>query len=157
MWRIQTEFKRNEMKVLSIEIMGNAAGMLLLEGDKNSYTVNNLGKLFPIPKADISIAIILEFQIHFSKHLQNQVIDRVVLCEGGNDSKKTRVRMEFAVLSECEKQGVDYQTYPTGSCTRLINSNYKKDTGRDFLTDLKAFNLPKYMSKALVAGWRFID
>lgn len=145
------------MKVLSIEIMGNSAGMLIIEGDKNSYTVTNLGKPLSIPKDDTSIRNILEFQTNFSMLLQNQVIDRVVLCEGGNDSKKTRVRMEFAVLSECEKRGIDYKTYPTGSCTRLINSSYKKDTGREFIADLKRFSLPKYMSKALVAGWRFID
>lgn len=145
------------MKVLAIEIMGNSAGMLLINGDKNTYSVNNLGKALAVPKADTSIKDLLEFQNNFSVFLQNQTIDRVVLCEGGNDSKKMRVRMEFAVLSECEKQGINYLTYPTGSCTRLINSNYKKDTGREFLADLKTFNLPKYMSKAFVAGWRFLE
>lgn len=144
------------MKVLSIEIMSNAAGMLLIDGDKNTYSVTNLGKPLSIPKEDTTIKSIIEFQTNFSMHLQNQNIDRVVLCEGGNDSKKMRVRMEFAILSECEKQSVEYMTYPTSACTKLINTNYKKDTGRDFLTDLNSFNLPKYMSKALVAGWRFL-
>lgn len=144
------------MKVLSIEIISNSAGMLLMEGDKNTYSVINLGKSLSIPKDDTSIKSILEFQTNFSMHLQNQKIDRVVLCEGGNDSKKMRVRMEFAVLSECEKQCIDYKTYPTGSCTRLINSNYEKDTGREFLNDLNGYNIPKYMSKVLVAGWRFL-
>lgn len=145
------------MKILSLEIMGNSAGMLLLEGDKNTFTVNNLGKALSIPKDDSSIQHILEFQTDFSNYLQNLEVDKVVLCEGGNDSKKTRVRMEFVVLGECEKQKIEYQTYPTGSCTRLINSSYTKDTGRDFATDLKNYKLPKYMSKTLVAGWRFID
>jgi len=144
------------MKVLSIEIMSNSAGMLLLNGEKNSYTVTNLGKNLSIPKTDTSIKSLLEFQSQFAEFVQTQEIDRLVLCEGGNDSKKLRVRMEFAVLSECEKQGIDYHTYPTGSCTRLINSNYKKDTGREFADDLAQFKLPKYMSKALVAGWRFL-
>jgi hypothetical protein len=145
------------MKVLSIEIMSNSAGMLLLEGNKDTYTVTNLGKPLSIPKEETTIKNIIEFQTNFSMHLQNLDVDRVVLCEGGNDSKKMRVRMEFAVLSECEKQSVDYETYPTASCTRLINSNYKKDTSREFSTDLNKYNLPKYMSKALVAGWRFIE
>lgn len=120
------------MKVLSIEIMSNAAGMLLIDGDKNTYSVTNLGKPLSIPKEDTTIKSIIEFQTNFSMHLQNQNIDRVVLCEGGNDSKKMRVRMEFAILSECEKQSVEYMTYPTSACTKLINTNYKKDTGRDF-------------------------
>lgn len=144
------------MKILSIEIMSNTAGMLLLNGDQNTFSVQNLGKPLAIPKVDPSIKSIIEFQSQFSVYLQNQKVDRLVLCEGGNDSKKMRVRMEFAVLCECEKQGIDYLTYPTGSCTRLINSSYKKDTGREFTDDLSRFKLPKYMSKALVAGWRFL-
>ena len=136
--------------------MSNAAGMLLITGDKNNFSVVNLGKPLSIPKTDSTIKNIIEFQTSFSAFLQDQKVDKVVLCEGGNDSKKMRVRMEFAVLSECEKLGVDYITYPTGSCTRLINSNYKKDTGRAFADDLSRFKLPKYMSKILVAGWRFL-
>jgi len=144
------------MKVLSIEIMSNSAGMLIIDGNQNEYSVTNLGKSLSIPKKDATIKNIIEFQTNFSEHLQNQTIDRVVLCEGGNDSKKMRVRMEFAVLSECEKQSIEYDTYPTGSCTRLINSTYKKDTGREFSDDLVKNKLPKYMGKALVAGWRFL-
>jgi len=130
---------------------------LIIDGDQSTYSVTNLGKLLSIPKADSSIKDIIEFQTNFSIHLQNQNIDRVVLCEGGNDSKKMRVRMEFAVLSEFEKQSIDYKTYPTGSCTRLINSTYKKETGREFSDDLVKNSLPKYMGKALVAGWRFLE
>jgi hypothetical protein len=145
------------MKVLSIEIMSNSAGMLIIDGNQSTFSVTNLGKLLSIPKEDNSIKDIIEFQTNFSIHLQNQNIDRVVLCEGGNDSKKMRVRMEFAVLSECEKQSIDYKTYPAGSCTRLINSTYKKETGREFSDDLVKNSLPKYMGKALVAGWRFLE
>ena len=144
------------MIVLSIEIMSHSAGMLLLSGNKNSYTVTNLGKALSIPKTDTSIKSIMEFQSQFASFLQTQNIDRIVLCEGGNDSKRLRVRMEFTVLCECEKQSIDYHTYPTGSCTRLINSSYKKDTGREFADDLSQFKLPKYMSRSLVAGWRFL-
>lgn len=144
------------MKILSIEIMSNTAGMLLIEGSQNTFSVINLGKLLAIPKEDTSIKNMLEFQANFSSYLRRQNVDRVILCEGGNDSKKMRVRMEFSVLCECEKQSIEFITYPTGSCTRLINSTYKKETNREFLDDLKIFKLPKYMSKALVAGWRFL-
>ncbi|MFT5738670.1 MAG: hypothetical protein ACI9SG_003031 [Maribacter sp.] len=145
------------MKVLAIEVMSNAVGMLLIDGNQKTYSVINLGKPLSIPKEDTSIKNIIAFQADFATHLQNQTINRVVLCEGGNDSKKMRVRMEFAILSECEKQAIDYTTYPTGSCTRLINSTYKKDTGREFSDELTTFKLPKYMSKSLAAGWRFLE
>ena len=145
------------MKVLSIEIISNSAGMLIIDGDQGTYSVTNLGKPLSIPKADNTIKDIIEFQANFYKHLQNQDIDRVVLCEGGSDSKKMRVRMEFAVLSECEKQSMEYKTYPTGSCTRLINSTYKKETGREFSDDLVKNSWPKDMGKALIAGWRFLE
>jgi len=145
------------MRILSIEIMSNTAGMLLLEGTKNNYTVTNLGKQFPISKEDTTIKDFLVFQTQFSNFLKEQNIDTITLCEGGNDSKKMRVRMEFLVISECEKQNIKFKTYPTGSCTRLINTTYKKDTGREFYDDLKSFKLPKYMGKALVAGWRFME
>ncbi len=144
------------MKILSIEIMSNSAGMLLIHGNKNSYSVINLGKNLSIPK-EATIAGFLAFETEFSAFLKTQTIDAVTLCEGGNDSKKMRVRLEFLVLSECEKQGITYKTYPTGSCTRLINSTYNKDTGREFSEDLKSFKLPKYMGKTLVAGWRFLE
>lgn len=145
------------MNILSIEVMSNAAGMLLIDGNQQSYTLENLGKPLSVPKEDMSIKNIIAFQASFTNYLQKQNVERVVLCEGGNDSKKLRVRMEFAILSECEKLGVDYQTYPTGSCTRLINSSYKKDTGREFSDELATFKLPKYMGKCLAAGWRFLE
>lgn len=145
------------MKILSIEVMSNSAGMLLIEGDQQTYTVEILGKPLSIPKEDTSIKNILAFQAGFARQLQNKNMDRVVLCEGGNDSKKMRTRMEFAILSECEKLGIDYKTYPTGSCTRLINSTYKKETGQEFSEQLAKFKLPKYMGKSLAAGWRFLE
>jgi hypothetical protein len=145
------------MKVLSIEVMSNAVGMLLIDGGQQSYEVESLGKSLSIPKEDTSIKNIIDFQAVFASYLQNQNVDRVVLCEGGNDSKKMRVRMEFAILSECEKLGLDYKTYPTGSCTRLINSTYTKETGKAFSEELARFKLPKYMGKALAAGWRFLE
>ena len=145
------------MKVLSIEVMSNAVGMLLIDGSQQSYEVESLGKPLSIPKEDTSIKNIIDFQTVFASYLQNQNVDRVVLCEGGNDSKKMRVRMEFAILSECEKLGLDYKTYPTGSCTRLINSTYTKETGKAFSEELARFKLPKYMGKALAAGWRFLE
>ena len=145
------------MKILAIEVMCNAVGMLLIDGNQQSYTVENLGKPLSIPKEDTSIKNIIDFQASFASHLQKQNIDRVVVCEGGNDSKKMRVRMEFAILSECEKLAVDYTTYPTGSCTRLINSIYTKETGKAFSEELTRFKLPKYMGKALAAGWRFLE
>jgi hypothetical protein len=145
------------MKILAIEVMSNAVGMLLIDGNQKTYSVINLGKPLFIPKEDTSIKNIIVFQADFATHLQKQTINRVVLCEGGNDSKKMRVRMEFAILSECEKQAFDYTTYPTGSCTRLINSTYKKETGRAFSDELTRFKLPKYMGKSLAAGWRFLE
>ena len=145
------------MKILSIEIMSNSAGMLLIDGDKNKYEVTNLGKNLSIPKADTTIQDFLTFQTNFANFLKEQTIDAVSLCEGGKDSKKMRVRMEFLILAECEKQTIECNTYPTGSCTRLINSTYKKETGKEFAEDLKSFKLPKYMGKTLVAGWRFLE
>lgn len=145
------------MKVLSIEVMSNAVGMLLIDGSQQSYSVESLGKPFSLPKEDTSIKNTIEFQAKIAEYLLHQNIDRVVLCEGGNDSKKLRVRMEFAVLSECEKLNLDYKTYPTGSCTRLINSSYTKETGKVFSDELARFKLPKYMGKSLAAGWRFLE
>ena len=145
------------MKILSIEIMGNTAGILILKGNKNNYNVTSLGKQFPLPKEDTSISDFLSFEQDFSNFIKKQNVDCVTLCEGGKDSKKMRVRMEFLVLTGCKKQNIEYKTYPTGSCTRLINTTYKKETQKEFSEELKAFKLPKYMSKALICGWRFLE
>jgi hypothetical protein len=144
------------MKLLTIEIMSNKVGMLLMEGNQTSYTVINQGKPLSISKDDTTITDHIAFQNKFSEYLQNQNVDKVVLCEGGKDSKKMRVRMEYSILAECEKNLIEYVTYPTGSCTRLINTTYKKETGNEFSEELTKFKLPKYMSKVLAAGWRFI-
>lgn len=145
------------MKILAIEVMSNAAGMLLIDGTQKTYEVINLGKVLAMPKGDTTIKDLIDFQTSFATHLQKQSIDRLVLCESGKDAKKMRVRMEFAILSECEKLSVDYKTYPTGSCTRIINSSYTKETGRAFADELARFKLPKYMGKTLAAGWRFLE
>ena len=145
------------MKILAIEVMSNAAGMLLIDGTQKTYEVTNLGKALAMPKGDTTIKDLIDFQTNFATHLQKQSIDRLVLCESGKDAKKMRVRMEFAILSECKKLSVDYKTYPTGSCTRIINSSYIKETGRSFSDELARFKLPKYMGKTLAAGWRFLE
>ncbi len=87
------------MKVLAIEIISNSSAMLIIEGNKTTFNITNLGKLLSIPKDSNSIKDVLEFQTNFSMELQNQKVDLVVICEGGGDSKKKRVRMEFAILS----------------------------------------------------------
>ncbi|MDB4297333.1 hypothetical protein N9901_01115 [Flavobacteriaceae bacterium] len=143
------------MKILSIEVMSNCLGMLIVEDNNIPYSVTNIGKLFSTPK-EATIQDLIDFQKVFSEFLSSQDVDKVVVCEGGKDSKKMRVRMEYIVLAECNKQNIEAITYPTGSCTRLINTTYKKETERDFLDDLKLFKLPKYMGKVLVAAWKFL-
>ena len=76
------------MKILAIEVMSSAAGMLLIEGNQQSYAVENLGKPLSIPKEDTSIKNLVDFQSEFANYIKHQTIDRLVLCEGGNDSKK---------------------------------------------------------------------
>ncbi|MFK8038854.1 MAG: DUF3010 family protein [Crocinitomicaceae bacterium] len=144
------------MKILAIEVMSNATGMLIIDGNQNIFSVKNLGKPLSILKEDTSVKGVLSFQSDFDNYLKSLNIDKVVLCEGGKDSKKMRVRMEFAILSVCEKLRLEYETYPTGSCTRIINSTYLKETGRKFSDDLAINKLPKYMGKILAAGWRFL-
>ena len=146
------------MKILSIEIDANSAVMVFFEGGKYSFKVAKSGKFLSIPKNSDSIKDILEFQTNFSMFLQEEAADvnLIVLCEGGNDSGKRRLRMEFAILSECEKQSKEYQTHASSACSKFIKIAYNKEVGRDFYADLKLFKLQKYIDKALVAAWRFI-
>lgn len=144
------------MKILSIEIEANSAVMVFVEGDKKSFQLIKSGKFLSIPKNSESIKDILEFQTNFSMFLQEQDIELVVLCEGGNDTGKKRLRMEFAILSECEKQNMVYKTYASSACSKLIKTSYSKETGRDFYADLNSMGLQKYMDKAVVAAWRFM-
>lgn len=144
------------MKVLSIEIDSNSAVMVFAEGDKNSIKVSKSGRLLSIPKNSESVKDILEFQTNFSMFLQEQDVELVVLCEGGNDSGKKRLRMEYAILSECEKQNRTYKTYASSACSKLIKTTYIKETGRDFYSDLSILGLQKYMDKALIAAWRHL-
>lgn len=144
------------MKVLAIEIASNDALMVFIEGNKSEFTITKHGKLLSIPAQSDDIKGIIEFQINFSMFLQENLVDLVVLCEGGSDSKKKRVRMEFSILSECERKSVNYKTYATSACTKIINSLYKKETGYDFSEEVTNRKLPKSMSKAFAAGWKFI-
>lgn len=143
------------MKVLSIEIDANSAIMVFVEGDKNSFKVTKPGKFLSIPKNSDSIKDILEFQTNFSMLLQEVGVDLIVLCEGGIKSGKKRLRMEFAILSECEKQSKTYKTYPTSACTKSIKT-YKTKTDRDFYADLNSWKLQKSMDNVFIAAWKFI-
>lgn len=146
------------MKILSLEIIENSAGMVIIQGDKNNFEIPNSGKLLSIPKKSDLIQDILDFQTNFSMFLQNQSFDKVILCEGAIGSSRKRVRMEFSILSECVKQSIPYKTYPTGASTKLLKNNYYNiNSGRTLADDLKEFGLPKYMSKAFVTGWKFMD
>lgn len=144
------------MKILAIEIIDSSAGMLIIEGNKEKFTINNLGKFLNVPKTSEEIKDIIEFQTNFSLNLQTQRVDLIVLCEGGSDSGKKRIRMEFSVLSECEKQNIPYQTYASSACTKLIKSGYEKSTGTKLIEVIEKLDIPKYMNKAFVAGWRFL-
>jgi hypothetical protein len=144
------------MKILAIEIIDSSAGMLIIDGSKETYKVNNLGKLLNVPKSSDEVKDIIEFQTNFSLNLQNIDVDLIVLCEGGNDSSKKRIRMEFSVLSECEKLNIPYQTYASSASTKLIKTGFERATGVNILAELEKFNLPKYMGKAFVAGWRYL-
>ena len=66
------------MKILSIEISGNSAVMLIVEGNKSFFTVTNVGKLLSIPKGESHINNILEFQTNFSMYIQNLSVSLVV-------------------------------------------------------------------------------
>ncbi len=85
------------MKILSIEIEVNSAIMVFIEGNKNSFQVYKSGKFLSIPKDSDEIEHILEFQTNFSMFIQDEPVDLVVLCEGGSDSKRRRIRMEFLI------------------------------------------------------------
>ena len=144
------------MRILAIEIQSTNAVMLIIDGNKNNFIIENLGKALSIPAKDPTIKSILDFQINFEMFLQNKKIDKVVLCEGGKDSKKLRIRMEYAILSECEKCEVTYISFSSGACTKLINK-FLGQTNKNFEDELARFNLPKYMGKSFIAGWRYLD
>ena len=145
------------MKVLAIEIVSNDALMVFVEGNKSEFTVTKHGTFLSIPAQSDDIKGIIEFQINFSMFLQENPVDLVVLCEGGSDSKKKRVRMEFSILSECERKSINYKTYATSACTKIINSIFKKETDFDFSEVLVNQKLPKSAAKAFAAGWKFIS
>lgn len=144
------------MEILGIEVTGDAISIVILHGNKDEFTLEENGKFLKLPPKSKEISDILEFQTNLEMFLQNRSFEKLVLCEGGNDSSKKRIRMEYAILSECVKQNIPYETYPTGSSTKIINSGYEKATGRTFQDDFQKLEIPLYFRKVLAATWRFL-
>lgn len=145
------------MKVLSIGISSESLVGVIIDGTIEQPEITNLGKLISIPKTDNSVKSILDLKKTFEMKLAEFKPDLVILHEGGNESKKQRVRMEFCVLASCEEMQQKYKTYPSNSTTRYTNSGYETKTGASFDVFYDGLTLPKYLKQVFAAGWKFFD
>lgn len=145
------------MKILSVEISGDDVLMVSFDGTIENFKIGFLGKIISLPKGDNSIKAYIDLQKNLSLKLQEIAPLKVILCEGGFDSRKKRVRIEYSLLCECENLGIDFKTYSTSTCSKLINSGFEKKTNISFDDYYDNFDIPKYAKKVFIAGWRFLN
>lgn len=140
--------------LFGIEIYGNDARIIKIEGALDNYTIAIVKPKLSLPNNDDSIEAIIDFQNNFEMLIQNEKPDLIVLCEGGQDSRRKRIRMEFAILYACSKNSINYTTNASNATSRYINLGFKKATGQEFNDFFKSLNLPNYYSKAVASAWR---
>jgi len=143
--------------IYGIGIHINDARIIELDGTKQNFTVNIVTPKLSIPATDSSIESIIDFQKNFEMLIQSAKPSFVVLCEGGEDSKKKRIRMEFSILCACTKNSIKYETYASNATSRYINSGYANQTGTDFEEFYKTLNIPGLYKKAFAVAWRYFE
>jgi hypothetical protein len=148
--------ERNTM-IFGVTIVADEARIILLSGDKNNYQAISCNTKLTLPRGDESVNAILEFQKNFGMLLQNKSPDLVVVCEGGHDSKRKRIRMEFAVLSMCHVNSINYKTYASSAASKLIKSGYEKETGHNFTSDYEKLGLLKKDMDSFIVAWRYLE
>lgn len=141
--------------IYGIEVAGNDIVIISLTGTKDNLKAEVVTPKCRLPENDESISAILDLEKRFCTLIQNTKPDVIVLCEGGHDSKKKRVRMEFAVLCACEKNGITYETYASSAASKLIKSGFDKKEKTTFVDFYKSLSIAKKYQKAVITAWRY--
>jgi len=142
--------------IYGVSIVGDEARIVLVSGDKNNYQAESCKTRLALPKGDESVKAILELKKNFVMLLQNDKPEFVVISEGGHDSKKKRVRMEFAILCACFQNSVRCETYAASAVSKLIKSGFSNTTGLDFKTEYKKIGLLKKDTSSFTVAWRHL-
>ncbi len=139
-----------------IEISGNDARILSCTGDWKHLQVSIVSPKLSIPVGDDSVESIMDFSKNVEMLLQKDKPQMVILCEGGSASKKKRIRMEYSVLCACKTNNIKYETCPSSTAARIINTGYKKVTNVTFSEDFAKFQIPSYYQKLMASIWRYL-
>lgn len=145
------------MKILSIEVSGTELNTVLLTGTKISYQVESLGKMLKVSNSKPSVKDVIDLQKNFGMKLDEIKPDIVSIVEGGNDAKKNRIQIEFVIQAMCLERNITVNTYPSGSCTKFINTGFQKKTNKPFLSEFEKFSIPKYMTKVFALAWKCLN
>ena len=145
------------MTTLGLEISGNALIGVFMSGNQQDFTCISGRKLLTTPKGATAVLDVLNFKTDFAMLFDDLEFDQIALCEGANESSKFRVRMEFAILSVCEDKGVVYNTYPSGSCTKMITTGFEKITGKPFSEVFNATGINQFCKQAFAVAFRFTE
>jgi len=145
------------MKILSIEVSGTELNTVLLTGTKVSYHVESLGKMLKASNSKPSVKDIIDLQKNFGMKLDEIKTDIVSIVEGGNEAKKNRIQIEFVIQVMCLEKSITVNTYPSGACTKFINTGFQKKTNKSFLSEFEKFTIPKYMTKVFALAWKCLN
>lgn len=140
--------------ILAIEVSSKMALLASIDGTPPDLIVIRPKEKFGIPDQDESIARYVDLQKNFEMYLQNQTPELVVLCEGGSDSQKSRIRMGFAILAACHNTHIPSKTYPTNSASKYINSGFEKDFKFSFDDFFGKLGLPQTYKRLMSSAIR---
>ncbi len=140
-----------------IEVSGNDIRIIEVKGTLENVNISIVEPKLSVPKDDDSIESIIDFQNNFEMLVQNEKPKFIVLCEGGKDSKRKRIRIEFAILCVCSNNSIKYTTYASNATTRFINSGFKKITNKDFNKFYKILGIPAYYKKCVASALRYLE
>lgn len=142
--------------IFAIEVTGKKALLLHIDGAPLSLSIQRPKEKFEIPDQDDSIQRYIDLQKNFELYLQNHKPEFVVLCEGGAESQKSRIRMEFSILISCANTGTQVKSYPTNSASKYINTGFSKDFGSGFEEYFTVTGLPQGFKRLLASAIRHL-
>lgn len=153
--KVLINLTKGDIMIYGIEVSGNDLLVISLNGNKERYLAEVVSPKLSLPKNDESISAILDLKKNFVMLIQNNKPKLIVLCEAGNDSKKKRFRIEFAILCACEKNNIKYETYASSAASKLINSGFEKTEKTPFDDFNGKLGIPQKYKKAFITAWRY--
>lgn len=137
---------------LGIEASKSNIVIACTTGTQNAFSVIDYKK---IPIAGDDVLNMLDLKKTFDMLVKEQRVSKISLIEGGLESSKARVIIEYCIKEVASNNGIAVNTFAASHIKGLKEKSFLKATGKVFSDDYKSRGLHKYLENAFIVAWRF--